>query len=105
MKTFVSTRTGPVQRATPASQLVRRRHAVRGEEIAEVVDGQVEDAGNLADRDAALVDRAGDDLDEAAGGGRGRRPARLRTTGARGGRVWRPGAGRRPAGGAEGGRG
>ena len=58
-------RTGPRQRATSASQLVRRGDAVRGEQIAEIVDGKAEEAGDFADRNAALVHRAGEDFNEA----------------------------------------
>src|SRR5437868_969618 len=62
--TLVSTRTGPRKRATSASQLVRRRNAMGGEEIAEVIDGKPKEAGDLADRNAPLVHGAGDDFGE-----------------------------------------
>src|ERR1700730_12543136 len=62
---FVSTRTGPRQRATVASQFVRRRNAISGEEIAQVIDRNAEQASDLADRDAPLVHGPGDNLDKA----------------------------------------
>ena len=60
--TFVSTNTGPWCRAT--SQIDRVCDAMRREQIRQVFDGQIRQAGDAAERDVPPVDGESEDLDE-----------------------------------------